>query len=222
MPAVPNVEYVANALRTQYGDFSHHNKANPLSELLFILCSAKTDESKYIASYRELRRRFPSFQQLADATVSDIAAAIAGGGLAQRKAKAIKSITQILVKRFGKPTLSPIKRMSDHECEKMLTALPFIGKKGARCIMMCALQRHVFPVDTHCWRISKRLGWVPRSLRGKLGDRVMDHLQDSIPSQLRFSLHVNFLSLGREYCLPKAPRCSVCPITKVCAKIGVS
>jgi hypothetical protein len=50
----PNAEAVARILSAQYGDNAHANRANPLSELLFILCSLQTNEDLYKASYARL------------------------------------------------------------------------------------------------------------------------------------------------------------------------
>jgi endonuclease III len=77
-------------------------------------------------------------------------------------------------------------------------------------------------VDEHCWRISTRLGWIRRTRKNRSGSpRDEDRLQDRIPPSLRFSLHVNMISLGREYCVSQRPRCEACPINAYCRRIGV-
>jgi endonuclease III len=215
--AHPSVASVARILRDRYNDFPHHNPNNPLSDLLFIICSRKTNEKNYRASYRALRRAFSTFETLAAASADIIAASIAGGGLARQKAQQIKEIMGRLTSRFGRPTLAPLRRWTDHECEVFLTSLPGVGKKIARCVMMVALKRQVFPVDTHVWRISQRLGWVaPHRLGRTCSRRDMEVLQDRIPPVLRFSLHVNLLSLGREFCRAREPTCQGCPLSNVC------
>ena len=76
-------------------------------------------------------------------------------------------------------------------------------------------------MDTHCWRIAKRLGWVRNTTPdGHCSEKDMDRLQAKIPPGWRFSLHVNFLSLGREICQAVRPRCDECPLTDLCPKIG--
>jgi endonuclease III len=113
--------------------------------------------------------------------------------------------------------------MSDEEAEAFLLSLPGVGKKVARCVLMYSLGRQVFPVDTHCWRIAQRLGWVRPTQKDKhCAPRDMDRLQSKIPPELRHSLHVNMISLGREICAPTSPRCDECPISAWCPKIGVS
>ena len=214
---------VASLLRLQYQDFAHNNKRNPLDELLFIICSLKTTGGSYESTYRRFRRRFRSFSGLASASEAELALALATGGLQNVKARQISAIMRTLTERFGRPTLSPLKRWSDGKCEELLVSLPGVGIKSARCVMLYSLGRQVFPVDTHCWRICGRLGLVASSSRPRAcTPEEMDRLQEKIPPQLRFSLHVNMISLGREFCAYYDPRCSSCPIEGQCPKIGVS
>lgn len=213
---------VAKKLKESYKDFSHHNRKNPLSELLFILCSTKTPEKSYLATYRALRNKFPRVSMFLKASVEEIAEPLAGGGLQNVKAQTIKNTLALINERFGRPTLAPLRNMNDQQCEEFLTSLPRIGKKIARCVMMYSLGRQVFPVDTHCWRISKRLGWIEPSLKdGTCTQKDMDRLQDLIPPELRFSLHVNMVSLGREICTVRDPKCYRCPINNLCPRVGL-
>jgi endonuclease-3 len=95
--------------------------------------------------------------------------------------------------------------MADPDCERFLCALPGIGKKAARCIMMYSLDRAVFPVDSHCWRISQRLGWANSNTRsGFCTSNNMDRLQEVIPKKLRQSRHVNMV-LFSELIRPNLP-----------------
>jgi len=214
--------HVHRLLRANYRDFDHHNKKNPLDNLLFILCSVKTTESNYSQTYSLLKQKYPKFVDLLAATQSEIASVIKRGGLSKQKAKCIKGIILRLDRRFGHPTLSPLRHLSDEECESFLVSLPGVGKKVARCVMMIPLGRHVFPVDTHCWRISKRLGWINQTRNdGYCSPSEMDRLQGLIPPHLRRSMHLNMVSLGREYCTPSFPKCNECPISRMCARIGV-
>lgn len=219
----PFVAEIASELKIRYGDFSHNNKRNPLSELIFIICSVRTNNNSYETVYGELRRRYPRFRDLAEATTEQLSAAINSGGLHNHKSARIRAIVSKTVEIFGRPTLSPLKKMSDEDCERFLTSLPGVGKKVARCVMMCSLDRRVFPVDTHCWRICQRLGWISPTRRDlTCSQSDMDRLQCLIPRELRFSLHVNMLSLGREICTPRSPACHDCPIKKYCEKRGIN
>jgi len=211
------IDKTARILRKRYGDFAHYNRKNPFEELLFILCSVQTQESNYRGTFAALRRAFPRFEGLTSATARSIAKPLKSGGLSPTKSKAIRKICGCIQARFGKPTLAPLQTMNSEECETFLTSLPGVGTKVARCVMMYSLGRKIFPVDTHCWRICRRLGWVRSTSRdGVCSKQDMDRLQKMIPEHLRFSLHVNLISLGREFCRSENPRCPECPIGHLC------
>lgn len=211
----PHQRRIAKILQKRYLDFSHHNKKNPLDELIFILLSTTTTEPVYLQTYRNFKNCFPRHSDILAASIHEIAEPIRIGGQFTQKATAIKSIIGLLNERFGRPTLAPLRKMSDLQCEELLTTLQRVGKKIARCVMLYSMGRRVFPVDTHCRRVAIRLGWI-RAL-----DFNEDTLQNLIPINLRFSLHVNFISLGREFCRATQPKCKDCPLTIHCPKRGV-
>lgn len=115
---------------------------------------------------------------------------------------------------FDKLLLSGLKVLSDNDMEAYLCSLPGIGKKSARCIMMYSFDREVFPLDSHCFRIVKRLGWIGKDKTHT--DKIGDDIQDLIPKSIRYSLHVNMVAHGRTICHPVYPRCIKCPILKLC------
>jgi len=215
----PKIEEVACVLRKEYGDFAHRNKNKPLDELFFILCSIKRSEKVYLKAFKSLKYNFPRYELLASASTNKISRTIAWGGLQNQKAAAAKEIVKSLIRSFGKPTLAPLKKMADEECESFLTGLPGIGKKAARCVMLYSLNREVFPVDAHCYRISHRIGWSAAGGHSdNCSNKAMDYLQSLIPPALRFSLHVNMVSHGRKICTARKPKCNECVIASFCEK----
>jgi endonuclease III len=208
------IRAVARALRRRYGYQTLGNKKNPLNELLYIVLSSKTPPGRYQETYGALKKRFPRADDLAPVRPKDIASVIVRGGLAQKRAKQISAIARELRAQFGRVTLSPLARMSDPEAGAFLERLPGVGVKVARCILLFALDRKVFPVDAHCFRIVSRVGWTRNG--ATLTDRLAHKVQDGIPVDLRRQLHVSFVLLGREFCAPSSPRCSDCPIVTWC------
>lgn len=219
----PHVRRVDQLLSRYYGDRDHFNRRNPLEELLFILCSVQTNEPLYRETFKRLRQAFPTFAALASAPENKIAAAIEIGGLSNQKAHKIKRLMQEITDHFGAPTLAPLKRWNDEQREEFLTALTGVGKKTARCVMMYSLGSQSFPVDSNCWRICRRLGWVRATRPDKsCSPTDMDRLQQKLPPSLRYSLHVNMVSLGRELCTTHNPKCQVCPIWMYCRRANRS
>lgn len=214
---------IAKKLKSKYGDFAHYNKKNPLDELLFILCSVKRSEQVYLRAYQSLKQAFPTYGELNKASIEQLANRIVWGGLQNNKSRSVKMVLTAITEKFGKPTLAPLSKMTDAECESFLCSLPGVGKKTARCVMLFSLNRKVFPVDSNCWRIAQRLGWIKGSNQKTFcSSRDMDILQEKIPCKLRLSLHVNLISFGRSICTARSPKCEACPISIYCFKINVS
>lgn len=207
-------EALAASLRRSFGVSSLGNKRNPLDELVYIVLSTRTPPESYQTAYRQLRRAFPLWEHLAEASVQDIADAITVGGLQAKKARQLRGIAEALRDRFGRVSLAPLHQMSDAEAEKVLLELPGVGVKVARCVLMYSLDREVFPVDRHCLRVVRRLGWVDPSR--PLGKKLADEIQEAIPGPVRKQVHVGMILLGRSICLPSNPSCSYCPILQMC------
>ncbi len=214
-----NVYPIARVLRHSYGDYAHQNKRDPYRELIYIFCSTMTREGVYQRVYASFIRRFPTFRGACAASTRDLEAILSAGGLGTRKAKLLKKIFSSLMRDQGITGLTKLKELDDGDLESVLLGLPGVGKKVARCLMLYSYDRAVFPVDTHCWRMMKRLGWV-RHARS-LSPGVMDKLQQKIPPRLRFSLHVNMVSHGREICRAINPRCDMCVLDRYCPRYGV-
>lgn len=224
MSQYPKYVYdVSRILSLQYDDWAHYNRKNPLDELLFIICSIQTNEQLYRYTFASLKTKFPTFDSLVEADETQIAESILEGGLAFQKARAIKRILEAITDRFCQPTLAPLKGMTDREREQFLTSLPGVGLKTARCVMMYSLNSQVFPVDLHCWRICRRLGWVKATRRNmSCSTKDMTRTQAKIPPELRFRIHVNMVSHGRTVCTGKNPQCSTCCIRRQCRRVGVT
>ncbi len=218
-----NIIPIARELKKRYKDFCHYNRKNPLDELLLILCSVKRGEKVYRRAFKSLKQKYTTFQQLNQASAKELTKKISWGGLQNQKARSLKKIMAIINTKFGKLSLAPLHKMTEGECEEFLCSLPGVGKKIARCVMLYSLDMKVFPIDTHCWRISRRLGWIRTNSKHKFcTSKDMDILQDMVPPKLRLSLHVNMVSLGRKFCLARSPKCHSCPIARYCLKRGVT
>lgn len=210
---LPDLYLVERKLRLRFGQPKHGNKSNPLDELLYILLSLQTTEVNCKRSYLALRRVFPSWSLLAESPVSSIRKPIKFAGLGSQRAQKIARIMRRIKQDRGRVSLQHLKSLPSEEAESYLTSLPGIGKKTARCILMYSMHRPVFPLDTHCARILRRLGFhIPEGSLRKCEDRV----QALIPAELRYSLHVTMISLGRTICTSRGPMCHLCPLQQLC------
>lgn len=209
-----NIALVNRLLEETYHSPRLGNKENPLNELLYIQLSLRTTGPSFGRVYLGFKKKFPNWDEVNNATVVQIASALFNAGLSRQKAKNLKALLKKIKTDFGKISLSPLKKLPDYAIEEYLCSLPGIGKKSARCVMLYSFDRRVFPVDTHCFRIVKRIGWISHDT--KYSDKIADKIQEMMPPELRYSLHVNMVAHGRALCLDRFPKCRICPLLKLC------
>jgi endonuclease III len=153
-------------------------------------------------------------------TTGQLASVIGQAGLGTQRARNIKRLLASVRERFGTYSLDKLEGWSDREVEAFLTDLPGVGLKTAKCVMMYALRRPVLPVDTHVWRIARRLGLVDPSTPYS---RVHAELERVVDHRDRYAFHVNCISHGRAVCRATgAPLCIECVIRELCPRIGVA
>jgi endonuclease III len=203
----------ARILEAQYSSPRHGNKDDPLDELVFIVLSQMTTGPSFNRVYDRLKASYPSWEPLLTMPVRSFKRLIKDAGLSGQKAPRLQTIFRRLKDDFGAVTLDPLSGMTDTEAESYLTALPGIGTKTAKCILMYSLSRQVLPVDTHVWRVSRRLGLVSDTVPYP---RVHKVLEAVVAPADRYSLHVNCVAHGRELCLALRPRCTACPLLSMC------
>jgi len=200
-------------LRDAYGQPRHHNPTEPLDDLIFLVLSRMTQETKYVRTYSSVREEYPTWGHARDVPVHELEYSIGDAGLAPTKARQIQQILREIERREGSLDLSRLRALPDAEVEAYLTSLSGVATKTARCVMLYTLDRSTFPVDTHVWRIARRLGLAPDR---PWSDRRGRELQDRIPPELRGSLHVTLISHGRAVCRPRRPRCGSCLLRDLC------
>lgn len=204
---------VAERLREAHGSPRHGNKDDPLDELVYILLSQMTTAPSFGRVYDRLKGAVGSWDAVLEMPLSELCALIEDGGLSKQKAPRIKEILGRLAKESRPVSLDHLRRLPDSECERFLTALPGVGLKTAKCVMMYALGREVLPVDTHVSRVARRLGLLAADVPYP---RVHDALEAVVPAKDRYDFHVNAVAHGRAVCLDRYPRCRECCLRRSC------
>jgi DNA (cytosine-5)-methyltransferase 1 len=195
------------------------NKADPVDELIYIILSRKTRESAYQRAYDNLKGRYSTWDDAADASAEEIEELIWSSGLSGRKATSILGALTVIKEKFGTCSLDDAVDWTDQELENFLVSLPEIQKKSAYCVMMYSMGRRVFPVDTHVGRVMRRLAptrILGISLEGLDHKKLQSALVDLVPPVLRHSLHVNMVMHGRATCKARSPGCDDCAISRFC------
>jgi endonuclease III len=205
---------VDRLLRQVYQTADLGNKANPLDELVYIQLSIRTREGAYQSIYSALHDLTGGdWRLLLAAPDKEILTALHAGGMAAVKLHRLRKQIHAILEAFGDATLDPLRDLDDCSAERFLTSLEGVGKKAARCVLLYSLGRDVFPVDSHCRRVLARLGFLPAGVDRKAAD---DFLQELVPTEIRFTLHVNLVHHGRACCVPVRPRCRDCVLLPHC------
>lgn len=209
------------AQRYQTPEASLGNKKNPLNEAIYIVLSFQTDVPRLKKTWAALRRRYSDWEALERAPLNQVASVIRDGGLQHQKAKTLKLLLAKVREVTGRLSLDPLKSLPDTAAQELLTRLPGLSWKAARCVLLYSLDRQVFPVDGNTFRILKRTGVLHANAVYRRRS-LHDGLETAVPQDRRRALHVNLVVHGQRTCLSRAPRCSECPLRPTCAMNGLS
>lgn len=210
-------EILADAYGTPESDLG--NKDDPLDEAIYIILSFQTNLARFRLNWSRLREAYPRWEAAERAPMREIAAVLGKGGLQNQKARTIKRLLADVRRIVGELSLDLLKTMSTCDAESFLTRLPGFSWKAARCVLLYSLQRDVFPVDGNTFRILKRTGVLsPGAVYRRR--TLHDTLQNAVPAARRRALHVNLVVHGQRTCLPRNPKCSICPLLAMCPKVG--
>lgn len=185
---------------------------DPLDILIGTILSQNTNDKNSFKAYQNLREKFKSWKEVSKLSSGQIQDEIKVAGLSKQKAASIKQLLTYLEKKNKKINLDFIYTLSDDEIIIELTTINGIGVKTASCVLLFSLNRNICPVDTHVHRTLNRIGIVNTSSPEKTFYAIKDNLPDGIAHQF----HTNLLRLGREICRPANPKCSLCPLLKIC------
>ncbi len=208
---------VAATLVERYGPPAKP-RLDPLEELILTILSQSTTDKNRDRAWDSLRRCYSTWEAVRLAPRDQIEETIRVAGLATQKAGAIQGALDRLVSEVGAASLDHLDGMSDTEAIEYLGSFRGVGVKTAACVLCFALGRPVIPVDTHVHRVASRLEWIAPRATSTAAHRI---LNDIVPEQLRFALHIHLIQLGREICTARRPQCHRCPLVDGCPRVGL-
>lgn len=207
------IKSISLKLEKAYGKRRWKVHADPLSELIATILSQNTSDHNSHRAYASLRSRFETWDQVRRAKVRTIAAAIRSGGLADIKAQRIKDILSRIHEDNHHTDLSFLKRWRTEKIREYLSTFKGVGEKTIACVLLFSLKRPVMPVDTHVWRVSRRIGLVPVKADPKKTEII---LEDLVPGNMIYQFHMNLITHGRIVCKATNPRCKECVLLQNC------
>lgn len=207
------VKFITQNLEATYGIPRNSHCDDPLDELIGTILSQSTSNINSHRAFESLKKRFPDWDSVRRARPASIATAIQSGGLANVKSVVIKNVLNEILERRGNLDLSFLKTVSVDEARSFLTSLKGVGPKTAACVLLFSCQRPLFPMDTHIFRITRRLGLLPEKINDQQAHELMEPL---IPPGKQYSLHINLIAHGRKSCHAQIPKCEQCSLIEQC------
>jgi endonuclease-3 len=207
------VEEAIQLLEKEYGQSTRRRRLDPLSELIATILSQNTSDVNSGRAFDSLLSTFSSWDRVVDAGTEEIAAAIVHGGLSRVKAPRIKAILEKIRRDKGSLDLAFLDEMPLDDARRWLQSLPGVGPKTAACVLLFSLDKPAFPVDTHVYRVSRRLGLIQNGISPDKAHRILESL---VPADAVYQFHMNMVTHGRRVCRAQRPRCHECILMRVC------
>jgi endonuclease III len=200
-------------LLVHFGVPDWHEPLPALDELVCTILSQNTNDRNRDMAYTALRRTFPTWETVRDAPQAAVIEAVRPAGLANQKGTRIQQVLRQISAERGSLDLAFLKDLPRDEAWAWLTRFKGVGPKTASIVLVFSLGIPAFPVDTHIYRVSGRLGLRPP------GMNVEDahvHLAALFEPSTYGPAHLNLITLGREICQARKPLCERCPLTDLC------
>jgi endonuclease-3 len=204
---------VHEKLLEAYGNPTWRNPLPPIDELVSTILSQNTNDVNRDRAFNALRLKFPTWEAVRDAKTRDVVNAIRPAGLANQKGPRIQKVLKEITKERGDLDLWFLKDLPLEEARSWLTKFNGVGPKTAAIVLCFSLNRPAFPVDTHIYRVTGRIGLRPEKMAV---EQAHPHLEKLFPPATYYAAHLNLIRLGREACHARKPDCPKCPIRKLC------
>jgi endonuclease III len=196
-----------------YGNPTWRNPLPPVDELVSTILSQNTNDTNRDRAFHALRAKFATWESVRDANVEKVVAAIRPAGLANQKGPRIQQVLRQITEERGNLDLSFLKDLPLEEARSWLIKFNGVGPKTAAIVLCFSLGRPAFPVDTHIYRATGRIGLRPEKMTV---EQAHPHLESLLPPETYYAAHLNLIRLGREICHARKPDCPNCPIRKMC------
>ena len=200
-------------LEREQGQAQWAPRYDPISELVYTILSQHTSDLNALKAYQNLLDTFESWEEVAQSDPDVIAQAIRTGGLSRIRAPRIKAVIQAIQEMRDNLDLFFLTEMPLSDAKAWLRQLPGVGPKTAAIVLSFALGMPAMPVDTHIYRVSRRLGLIPTRTTA---EQAHDLLEAAVAPEQIFAFHVYLITHGRRVCKARRPLCDGCVLSSGC------
>ncbi len=186
----------------------------PVDELVSTILSQNTNDDNRDAAFHRLKEAFPDWYAVKDAPSNQVIDAIRTAGLANQKGPRIQQALQDIADQTGGSIdLEFLKALPPEDARSWLMNVKGVGPKTAAIVLLFSMGIPAFPVDTHIYRVTGRVGLRPGGLTV---EKTHAYLEERIPPEAFYDLHLNLILLGRRVCGARKWLCYRCPIADLC------
>jgi endonuclease-3 len=213
LPKIKKIPQVMDALGKYYNSTGRttlnrmRENPDPFKILISCLISLRTRDETTEKITKDLFAIISTPKEILEMDTKKLEQILYSSGHYKKKAHILKHVSQELLDKYSG------KVPDDKET---LLSIKFIGPKTANIVLNFAFGKLAIPVDANVHRIVNRLGWVST----KIAEKTEKELEKILPE--KYWMEINALSLlhGRTICVPISPKCSICPVSEYCPKIG--
>lgn len=200
-------------LLEEFGEPIWRNPLPAIDELVSTFLSQNTNDINRDRAFDSLRAKFPTWEEVRDAPTDEVIEAVRIAGLANQKGPNIQNALRQISEERGELDLAFLKEMPVEEARAWLVKFKGVGPKTAAIVLLFSLGMPAFPVDTHVYRITGRVGLRPEKISV---EKAHPFLEGVFPPETYYAAHLNIIRLGREICKARKPNCVVCPLLEIC------
>lgn len=209
-----DIDKVVQILKERYYDKTSalmdvSNLKDPFKVLISCILSLRTKDDVTAKATKRLFERAKTPEEMVKLKKEEIEAAIYPVGFYHRKAEQILEISRVLIEKYDS-------RVPD-EIDELLK-FKGVGRKTANIVITMGYKKPGVAVDTHVHRLSNRLGLVAT----KTPYQTEFALRETLPQKYWIIFNDLLVMHGQTICTPISPKCSICPITEYCKRVGVT
>lgn len=199
-------------LEEQYG-IPRAEERDPVDLLVMTILSQNTSDTNSLRAFAQLKSAFSDYEQVLAAKDEAVAESIRAGGLAEIKALRIREALFRIKGDAGAISLAFLADMKKEPAMAYLLSLPGVGPKTASVVLLFAFSMPFLPVDTHVYRVCRRLGLVGESVALEKAQSILEQV---FPVEKYLSVHLNLITHGRRVCRARNPRHGECALRDCC------
>ncbi|MFA5339194.1 MAG: endonuclease III [Candidatus Omnitrophota bacterium] len=212
-----DIPVVIRLLRRRFGRLRFRREKDAVGLLVKTILSQNTSDVTSFRAFDNLKKRFRNWESLRRADVPAIRREIKIAGLSNIKASRIKHALNLIYLMRGSLELDFLKRTGTREGYAFLRSIKGVGPKTAAIVLLFGFNKPVMPVDTHIFRVTKRLGLIG----GKITpEKAQEYLTAETPADAIKEFHVHLIMHGRQVCAARDPKCPLCDLKQACKYYG--